>query len=159
MTTDELREAIDIELEAMQVIVNELGAIQLDLKRREPTLREKTAAAAFLAQFYNGVENILKRISLFCSISLPTSETWHVDLFKLFSEPNNSDLSLLLDDELALALSPYRRFRHVAFHSYGFEIDWDRMAEGVEQVGTIFERFKANLSDYLKTIDNKSNGP
>jgi hypothetical protein len=44
MTTDELREDIDIEIEAMQIIVNELGAIQLDLKRREPTLREKTAA-------------------------------------------------------------------------------------------------------------------
>jgi uncharacterized protein YutE (UPF0331/DUF86 family) len=80
-------------------------------------------------------------------------------LFKLFNEPNNSDLPLLLDDELALALSPYRRFRHVAFHSYGFELDWDRMTEGVEQVGTIFERFKANLNDYLKTIDNKSNEP
>lgn len=65
MTPDDLREDIDNELEAMQLIVNELGSIQLDLKRREPTLREKTAATAFLAQFYNGVENILKRISFF----------------------------------------------------------------------------------------------
>jgi hypothetical protein len=41
--------------------------LQGDVASREPTVREKTAAAAFLAQFYNGVEIILKRISRYGS--------------------------------------------------------------------------------------------
>jgi hypothetical protein len=40
-----------------------------------PTVREQTAAAAFLAQFYNGIENILKRISIFYEVPLPTGDT------------------------------------------------------------------------------------
>ena len=65
MKATELQEEISIELEAMQIVVTELAALQNDTINREPTLREKTAAAAFLAQFYNGVENILKRICLY----------------------------------------------------------------------------------------------
>ena len=65
-----LREEIAIELEAMEMTVKELLALQHDVAGRESTVRENTAAAAFLAQFYNGLENILKRISHFHHIPL-----------------------------------------------------------------------------------------
>ena len=55
----ELQEDIAVELEAMEMTVDELMALQRDIAHREPTTREKTAAAAFLAQFYNGLENII----------------------------------------------------------------------------------------------------
>ena len=64
MNARELRAQIDIEFDAIQVIVNELNALLQDVGNREPTLREMTAAGAFLAQFYSGVENILKRICI-----------------------------------------------------------------------------------------------
>jgi hypothetical protein len=56
LKADNLQEEILIQLEAMTVVVDELIALQQDVALREPTLREKTAAAAFLAQFYNGIE-------------------------------------------------------------------------------------------------------
>ena len=65
MTVDELREEIGIELESIGNTVRELASLRTDLGTREPTIREKTAAAAFMAQFYGGVENILKRICRF----------------------------------------------------------------------------------------------
>jgi hypothetical protein len=123
MKPEELREEIAIELELMEATVRELSALQNDLAGREPTVREKTAAAAFLAQFYNGVENILKRISRFHAVPLPTSDTWHVDLFKRFCMPPYEPLPALLDEPLASALAPFRKFRHVVYHSYGFELD------------------------------------
>ena len=152
MTPDELREAIEIELDAIQVTVNELIALQRDVLHREPTVREQTAAAAFLAQFYNGVESILKRICLYHDVPLPTGETWHVDLFKRFCSPGDPNLPQLFNDELASALSPYRRFRHVAFHSYGFQFDWERMSEGVEQTEEVYQRFRKSLAGYLQTV-------
>jgi len=135
---DEVRDEIVIELESMELIVNELQALLRDLKKREPTIREKTAAAAFLSQFYNGIENILKRISRYHSISLPEGETWHVELFKRFSSPAYSGLPELFDEELAATLAPYRRFRHVTFHSYGFNLDWNRMVDGVKNINNVF---------------------
>ena len=89
MTARELREEIGIELDTLQTTVNELLALQRDLSERTPTLREKTAAAAFMAQFYNGVENILKRTSRHCGVALPAGETWHVDLFQRFCIPSH----------------------------------------------------------------------
>lgn len=152
MTPSELGEEIAVELDALQMTVNELLALQRDVAHRETTVREKAAAAAFPAQFYNGTENILKRTSRYHNVPLPTGETWHVDLFQRFCSPSYADLPSLFDGDLASALAPYRRFRHVALHSYGFQLDWDRMAEGVANVQDVFSRFKAVISDYLITL-------
>ena len=67
--------------------------------------------------------------------------------------PAYADLPSLFDETLAAALAPYRRFRHVAFHSYGFQLDWSRMAEGVANVETVFEQLEQSLSSYLTSIN------
>ena len=152
MNAADLREEIAVELEALETTVNELLALQQDVAHREPTVRENAAAAAFLAQFYNGIENILKRICRYHNVPLPTGETWHTELFLCFCSPEYADMPLLFDGPLAAALAPYRRFRHVAFHSYGFQLDWSRMAEGVANVQTVLEQLTQSLSDYLKSI-------
>ena len=98
------------------------------------------------------IESILKRICLYHGVPLPTGETWHVDLFKRFCAPGDTSLPRLFDDELANALSPYRRFRHLAFHSYGFQLDWERMIEGVEKTEEVYQRFRMRLAGYLQTV-------
>ena len=140
---------IAIQIEAMSATIDELIALHQDVKDREPTIREKTAASAFLAQFYNGVENILKRVAHQCNVPLPIGDTWHVDLFRYFIPPTNANLPPLLDSELAASLAPYRRFRHVVFHGYGVHLDWGRMEHGVVNVVEVFTEFKKNVDDYL----------
>jgi hypothetical protein len=151
MTPVELREEIAIELEAMEKVVDELLALQRDVAHKTPTIREKTAGAAFLAQFYYGLENILKRICVYHDIPMPVGPNWHVDLFQYFTSLHPT-LPHLFDEELASQLAPYRRFRHVAFHSYGFGLDWERMAGGMENVQDVFEHFKHKLDDYLQRL-------
>ena len=108
MNPANLHEEIAVELEAIEITVSELLALARDVAGREPTIRENTAVAAFLAQFYNGLENILKRISHYHHVPLPANETWHVELFQRFSEPAYPDLPQLFNSELASALAPYR---------------------------------------------------
>ena len=155
MRDTELREEIVIELELMEAAVQELLALQRDAAERQLTIREKTAAAAFLAQFYNGVENILKRISHFYAVPLPTGDTWHVDLFTQFCFPAQEPLPALFDEPLASALAPFRKFRHVFYHAYSVQLDWDRMAEGVARVEDVFLQFKSRLSGYLQTVESQ----
>jgi hypothetical protein len=150
VTLDELREEISIELELMDAVVREVTALRRDVTEREPTVREKTAAAAFLAQFYSGVENILKRIHRFHKLQLPSGDTWHTDLYRRFCDPPYGDLPLLFDEMLAGSMAPYRKFRHVVYHGYGFQMDWERMNAGIGQIGDVFSRFKAKLSDYME---------
>ena len=130
MTAEELKAEIAVEFDSLQQVVNELEALRRDVASREPTVREKTAAAAFLAQFYAGIENVLKRLSRFHGVELPVGENWHLHLFKSFCVPNQPPLPALFDDALAQQLAPFCRFRHVVRHGYGFQIEWDRMREG-----------------------------
>lgn len=152
MTAEELCEEISIEMELIESTLQELLSLHRDVSGREPANREKIAAAVFMAHFYSGIENILKRISYFNSIPIPSGETWHVDLFKRFCDPPYNPLPALFDDSLALAIAPYRKFRHVVFHSYVFQVDWNRMEEGIEGVDDVYLRFKAKLDEYLKTL-------
>lgn len=152
MTVEDLRKEIEIELELIESTLRELALLHKDVAAREPTVREKTAAAAFMAQFYGGIENILKRISHFHDIPSPTGETWHIDLFKRFCEPQYEALPVLFDETLELSLAPFRKFRHVVYHGYGFQVDWNRMREGMENIDNVFFRFRAKLMDYLRTL-------
>lgn len=152
MTLAELREEISIELEMMESTVQEAVSLLNDLAGSEPTVREKTAAAAFLAQFYGGIENILKRIHRYHGIPMPTGDSWHTDVFKRFCDPSYSPFPVLFDDELASNLSPFRKFRHVVHHGYGFQLDWERMKEGLGMVENVLSLFTASVTDYLTKL-------
>jgi hypothetical protein len=155
MTVEDLRKEIDIELELIESTLQELELLRKDVAGREPTVREKTAAAAFMAQFYGGIENILKRISHFHNIPLPTGDTWHIDLFKRFCKPRYEPLPALFDESLELSIASFRKFRHVVYHGYGFQLDWKRMSEGIENIENVHLEFKEKLLNHLTEIENE----
>ena len=47
-------------------------------------------------------------------------DSWHIEIFKRFCRPAHTSLPLLFDEQMALDLAPFRAFRHVVYHSYGF---------------------------------------
>lgn len=149
---DELKEEIEIELELMTEIINELLSLKKDISTREPTLREKTAAAAFLAQWYNGIENVLKRIYQYYNVPIPRGNDWHREIVKAISEPPQKGLPLLIDKELFAKLTPFRKFRHVVYHGYGFQLEWDRMLPGIEQVSMVFLMFKERVANLIASL-------
>jgi hypothetical protein len=152
MTTKELREEIAIELELMATTAKEVHLLLDDLSGREPTVREKTAAAAFIAQFYGGVENILKRIHRYYGVPMPIGESWHIEVFRRFCKPGFPTLPQLFDDALAADLSPFRKFRHVVHHGYGFQLEWDRMKEGLEAVENVHDRLVIALTEFMQKL-------
>lgn len=149
MTQTELREEVHDELTRMDTVVTELVHLHRDIGRAAPTLREKVAGGAFLMQFYNGTENVLKRLARFHSVSLPRSDKWHAELFEGFTADATPELSLLFDDSLADEMRAYRGFRHVVRSSYGVELDWERMREGIDRLPTTFERFQHAVLRHL----------
>ncbi|TAN60429.1 hypothetical protein EPN18_08570 [bacterium] len=83
---------------------------------------------------------------------MPVGDVWHIDLFKRFCKPGYSHLPVLFDESLAVGMAPYRKFRHVIYHGYGFQLDWSRMKEGIDAVDGVYLRFKTKLLEYLKTL-------
>jgi hypothetical protein len=153
MNLSELREEISIELEMMGAVVAEAISLLNDISDdKEPTVREKTAAAAFLAQFYGGIENILKRIHRYHDIPMPVGDSWHIDIFRRFCNPPYPPFPVLFDNELAADLSPFRKFRHVVYHGYGFQFDWERMKDGLGMVEKVYSRFVLSVTDYTTKL-------
>ncbi len=64
-------------------------------------------------------------------------------------------LPMLFDKDLALNMAAFRKFRHVVYHGYGLQLDWNRMKEGIESVENVYLRFKARLLFYLDTLCNE----
>jgi hypothetical protein len=52
-------------------------------------------------------------------------------------------------------LAPYRKFRHIVHH--GFQLDWDRMREGIEKSQAVFALFKMSIEDFISVFKSVSN--
>ena len=152
MRREDLREEIEIEVERMRRTIEELSSLVAKLPGSELGVVEKTAAGAFLAQLYSGVENTLKRICQYQGFPLPEGPQWHDELFRRFTEAGKAGLPMLFDHELAQDLDVYRRFRHVFTHAYGIDLDWDRMREGAMRAPEVFDRVFAAVRDYVAEI-------
>lgn len=153
MNVSVLREEISIELEMMGTIVTEAVSLLNDIADgQEPSIREKTAAAAFLAQFYSGIENILKRIHRYHQIPLPFGDSWHIEIFRRFCGAGYPPFPVLFDESLAADLAPFRKFRHVVYYGYGFQFDWSRMKDGLSVVEGVYLRFTAAITEYISKL-------
>ena len=91
----------------------------------------RAAAGTYLMNFYNGIENMLKRIHKLMDVNLPKGENWHTELFARFCPPGFENLPILFDPVLENELTQYRKFRHLFIHGYGFQLEWEFMKEGV----------------------------
>ena len=145
MNRDTLREEISIQLELMEGTVREIESLEADIGSRQPTVREVAAAAAFLANFYTGVENILKRISHCYGVTLPAGADWHAALFNRFCEPGFQNLPVVFDQQQRESFVAYRKFRHVIHHGYAIELDWEQMVEGVRAAKDAFSTLRMKL--------------
>lgn len=155
MSGAELKRQIEVELRRLAQAVDELRTIEAALNENPSAVVERTAAGALLAQFYAGVERIMKRLLRFHGVEPPRGEQSHLELIELFraTPPEHSPtVPDLIDDELAAMLAPYRRFRHVVFHGYGFELDWNRMREGVRNVETVYDMLRRRIEGHLRTL-------
>lgn len=77
-------------------------------------------------------------------------------LFQRFCSPGYPLLPVLFDQSLAAEMAPYRRFRHVVFHGYGFQLEWTRMQEGITHVDRVFSRIRVRLSNYVRSLSSQS---
>lgn len=86
MRNKKFLQEVEIELGNLNQPVEELRRIIFESKT-EADIILKTATASFMAQYYNGIENILKRIAKFFDIPLPKTENWHYELFGYYCNP------------------------------------------------------------------------
>lgn len=151
MQTEKCVEEIKNEIELIDELVDEHEELLHRLKISPPNRIEISAAATVLHSFYNGVENIFKRIAVRLDNNLPSSEYWHQELLQQMKE-GRKIRDAVISDELAEKLNLYLGFRHFFRHSYTFQFRWDKLEELFLELEEVYQQFKEEINKFIQGL-------
>ena len=147
----EISEEVDLELAQLRRHVVLLSDLRQKVKQGPPDPVEVMALAAFLHAFYNGVENLFKRIAKRFDRESSRSELWHSQLLNQVSTPNDQR-PIVITGELRDRLRPYLTFRHVFRHAYSHELKWSKMAPLVADIEIVLQQLENQTKAFLSAI-------
>ena len=137
---DELREKIEIDINNLDRVFEELP--NHSILSQLSTL-ELAGVATLLHIFYNGIENIIKRILIDKGASIPRGDAWHKELLNLAVDEK------LFSLELKAQLGEFLAFRHFFSHAYALDLYAERMEPLVKAAPELFNSFKEEISKYI----------
>jgi hypothetical protein len=138
-----LHEKLEAEFEQMDYALHELPS---DCQMNKLSVLELAGTASFLSSLYHGVENILKQGLHAKSVPLPSRAAWHRDLLQLACAEG------IISTDLRDRLVPYMAFRHFFTHSYGFDLDPERLLPLIREIRPIYARFKKEAARFVRAL-------
>jgi uncharacterized protein YutE (UPF0331/DUF86 family) len=143
MTSQQLKEYCDAEFENIDVVMSDLFSV-VNAEKSGYSSVELAAVATFLHNFYNGIENILKRVLSFKQLEIKDSPTWHKELLKTAFDAG------IISNELYSTLSDYLSFRHFFVHAYSFTLKWEELRPIVDKITMTLENFKSAIYSFIE---------
>ena len=127
----------------------------LDLQKRLATSpldsAVEPALGTYLMNFYNGIENILKRISKVYYVVIVRGENWHKELLDVSFNPPEGKAPVF-SKATVVALYRYKNFRHRFVSGYGFQLKAEKMADLIENVEPLWVDIKKQLDGFLQKL-------
>jgi len=147
----ELNEDVLDEVKAIEETLERLCGIrnQFDSKAKDYCL--EPAMGTYLMNFYNGVENILKRVSKEYYQIMPKGESWHKELLVLSCRPPKGK-SAIFSQSIVEELNPYRNFRHRFVSGYGFQLKGEKMLGLIDNIRPLWDDIKKAITDFLDAL-------
>ena len=142
-----LKEEITLELNNLERLVDEAKVVRENLSA-EPSSVELRAFGSMVHDFYTSCERIFERIAVHLGPGLPVGETWHILLLRSMESEIEGTRPALLDHKLALRLLDYLRFRHLFRHTYGYELEWDKLQVLVDRLEDTLSSLREQLDQF-----------
>lgn len=146
---DKLGKAVRLERQQLRRLLDEYRPLFEKCAANPPNLTELAALASVLHSFYNGVENILKRVATELDGGALGGQFWHRQLLDSMRMPGPSRPAVL-SEEFADRLDEYMQFRHLFRHSYSFDLDWASMRPLVLGCEDCFRELENDLDRFLQ---------
>ena len=124
-----------------------------------PEYREETeiAIAKNLADCYQGIENIFRRIALDVDVDMPQGERWHKQLLEQMAAPK-AERPPVISQMTFARLQELLEFRHVYNNIYGEELAYEKTAENAKRVGDLFAMFSEELETFIAFLAGRAPG-
>lgn len=143
----ELREDVLDEEKAIKETLERLSNARSKFDSKVKDYLTEPAMGTYLMNFYNGIENILKRIIKEYYLAMPKGESWHKELLALSSNPPLGKIAIF-NQRIVERLYPYRNFRHRFVSGYGFQLKGEKMLELIDNIEPLWIDIKKAISDF-----------
>ena len=147
----ELREDVLDEQRAIEETLERLRKLRKQFDPRIKDYSTEPAMGTYLMNFYNGIENILKRISKTYYGTMPKGGSWHKELLGLSFHPPNGKIAVF-DQEIVARLHPYRNFRHRFVSGYGFQLNGEKMLELIDDLQALWADIKKSIEEFWAKV-------
>jgi hypothetical protein len=147
-----LKVEIDSDFYDLERIVSEIKETVKVPNSSIPTYRDKAALGALIHSFYNGIENVLKRVAEEVDHSVPVGEDWHRLLLRRMKGKVKGHRPPILRNQTVEILEPYLGFRHFFRHSYTFEIDWQKLKPLAKNIEIALKEFRTDLENFFSKL-------
>lgn len=104
---------------------------------------ELAGVAALLHNFYNGIENIIKRILIIRNVIIPYNQSWHKELLNLASQES------IISENLKIRLGDFLAFRHYFSHGYAINLSAELLEPLVQKASSVYQDFKNEIEPHL----------
>ena len=145
----EVYEQINLERANIDALFTGYQDVIQKIATQPPDFIELSALATMLHSFYNGIENILKRIAAEIDHDVPAGPASHAELLVMMTHPS-SQRPPVISRSMQERLSAYLSFRHVYRHAYAFQLDWKKMRELVLQSDPTWQWFQKELEEFFE---------
>ena len=146
--SDRLAEQIAVSFEELDRLMAAYRPLFERIGETPPEPVELAALAAVLHSFYNGVENLLKRVLVETGEGLPEGELWYRQLLDQVSTPARHRPAVISED-LRETLALYLGFRHVFRHACTFDLQWAKMRELALEVEDALNTLREEIAVFL----------
>jgi len=145
---------IELEIGRLQEVVGELQSLEASHDDNPPDKIRRMAAAGFLHNLYNGMENCLLRIARGVDEHVPSGPEAHRELLDQMASDVKGIRPPVIGSSLHAALDEYRRFRHAFRHMYFFDLEWERMAPLMEKAGSTCSQFEQSVRKMFSALSD-----
>ncbi len=117
------------------------------------------SVALNLHGFYSGLERLFELIARHVDRDLPAGETWHRDLLQQMTHDLTEVRPAVIDQDSALALDEFRRFRHLVRNVYTMNLSPDKVAGLMSTLPELWPKVRVELlafADFLEQLANLS---
>ena len=152
--SNKLREQLATELQLLHRQLDECRAVLAACGLRPPSSPVETSAlAVMLHGFYNGIENMFKRIAMEYDGGIPGGGASHRDLLDLMTRATQRRPQVI-SEAMRDALDPYLDFRHMLRHAYTFHFAWEKMQPLVADCDAVLAQLKAEIDKFVAGMEN-----
>ncbi len=145
---NELKEDVLDEEKAVDETIERLLKAKENFNPQKQDNLTEPAMGTYLMNFYNGIENILKRISKEYYLIMPTGNSWHKELLNLSYNAPEGKIAIF-DQAIAEKLVPYRDFRHRFISGYGFQLKGEKMLGLIVNIESLWDDVKGAISEFF----------